>query len=195
MCHGLQHAHSAPECALQPRSGKPYPRIVPYRKYMHDYFKIYYILLKNDISPDLCFLTKDLWGGDSSKNRTNSITVKASLNWIKKWVRSVVFVSSGMKKALVISEWVIFIMKNATCLLHGCFGWVRHLWPSGDWEPAFACQESRSKQAQDRPRWSLRTLHAELGDISSHDNINIFSFKTLWFLFVIVPKIYTVIML
>lgn len=60
------------------------------------------------------------------------------------------------KKTLVISEWihlsVFFSVNNATCRLHGCIGWVRHLWPSGDWELVFACRESRSKQARDRPR-------------------------------------------
>lgn len=43
-------------------------------------------------------------------------------------------------------------MDNATCPLHGFIKWVRHLWPSWDWEPVFACRESRSKQARDRPR-------------------------------------------
>lgn len=35
---------------------------------------------------------------------------------------------------------VFFPMDNATCPLHWCIGWVRHLWPSGDWEPVFACR-------------------------------------------------------
>lgn len=43
-------------------------------------------------------------------------------------------------KALVISEW----WRMLRVLYRGV--WVRHLWPSGDWEPVFACQESRSNR-------------------------------------------------
>lgn len=94
-------------------------------------------------------------------DRTNAITVKAWMDWIRDLGFVFCFLVSypwDEKKTLVISvhlSVVFFKMDNATCPLHGCIGWVRHLWPSGDWEPVFACRESRSKQARDRPRWSV----------------------------------------
>lgn len=121
--------------------------------------------------------SQDLWGGHAKvwaglilSDRTNAITVKASMDLIREKIRFVFFSfffffffwrisSSGMKKdfghfRMNRSE-CDFSMDYATCPLHGCIGWVRHLWPSGDWEPVFACRESRSKQARDRPRWSV----------------------------------------
>lgn len=128
-------------------------------------FKVY-VLFQSDISQDLCGSEQSwlFW--------TEQMLSQWKLPWIESeresrfvFFLSVFFffflrISSSWdeKKTLVISEWihlsVFFSVNNATCRLHGCIGWVRHLWPSGDWELVFACRESRSKQARDRPRWS-----------------------------------------
>lgn len=148
-------AHSEEQC----------PYLTPCRKYMHVIIQGICTFPKWHQSRPLW-----IWAELIILDRTNAITVKASVNWIRKRIE-ICFLSFWFfffflrissswdeKKTLVISEWihlsVFFSVNNATCRLHGCIGWVRHLWPSGDWELVFACRESRSKQARDRPRWS-----------------------------------------
>lgn len=151
VCCSLQQAHSTPTLNSSnlhlTHSEERYPHLVPYRKYMHVINSRYTYFFKNDISQDLqgseqgwFFLTKQ-W------------LSQWKLWWVRIRVSFLLFLKNqffwGWKKTLVLSEWIhpsvcvcvcFFSMDNATCPLHWCIGWVRHLWPSGDWEPVFACR-------------------------------------------------------
>lgn len=158
VCRSLQHAHSSHRTPLlfsAKRVASKYPHRGPHTKYMH---------VNN--SRYTCFSKMTSVEASEGLSRADFFWTEQTLSqWKLQWIESDLFsflkesVLLGMKKdfghfRMNTSECGLS-MDNATCPLHGFIKWVRHLWPSGDWEPVFACRESRSKQARDRPRWSV----------------------------------------
>lgn len=138
--------------ALQLKRGEEqHPRLVPYTKYMHVINSRYMYFSKMTSVETFEGLSRvDSFG------QNKCYLSQWKLQWIEsERIRFVFFflkesVLLGMKKdfghfRMNTSECGLS-MGNATCPLHGFIKWVRHLWPSGDWEPVFACRESRSKQ-------------------------------------------------
>lgn len=139
--------------------------------------------------------SQDLWGwggGGHAKvwaelilsDRTNAITVKAFMGWIREKIRFVFFfegeeeesVLLGWKKTLVISEWIDLSVVFQWIMLR-----VLYMDVSGGWGTfgpvgtgnlflhAGNQGPNRHMIGQDDQYW---TLHAELGDKSSHNNNN-----------------------
>lgn len=178
VCCSLQHAHSTPTpnfSALQlTQSEERYLYLVPYRKYMHVINSRYTYFSKMTS-------VKDLWGSERSWFFQ---TEQMLSQWKLRWIES--------------ENWICFLfVKNQFVL-----GWTKRLWSfqndlsvvfqwimlrvlytdvSGGWGTfgpvgtgnlflhAGNQGPNRHVIGQDDQYW---TLHAELGDKSSHNNNN-----------------------
>ncbi len=182
MCCSLQHAHSTPApnfSALQVTQGEEqYPYLVPYRKYMH-VINSRYTYFSKMTSVETFW---GVWVELILSDRANAITVKASMNWIRERIRFcfLFFVKNqfflGWKKTLVISEWIHLSVVFQWIMLRVLYMDVSGGW--GTFSPVGTGNlflhagnqgPNRHVIGQDDQYW---TLHAELGDKSSHNNNN-----------------------